>query len=140
MKKLKRIHKEYQILNPLYTNMNGKKISFLSDSKNWKTFLSNSKAFSLNFLLIGDKRQKIKQVYISKHDFQHKDKIILLIITDGEIWHYLSAQKLSALLKEYYQRRIMLNIIALIVSNNSDLKKQTKIVWKCLQKLFIIIM
>ena len=61
--------------------------------------LLSIKAFALNVLLIGDKRQDIKQLHISKHDSERKGKVIPLIIIDGEIWHYLTVQKLSALLQ-----------------------------------------
>lgn len=37
-KKLKRIHKEYQILNPLQTNMNGKKLVFCQITRTEKHF------------------------------------------------------------------------------------------------------
>ena len=50
-------------------------------------------------MLIEDKRQETKQVYISKHNSECKDKAILLMITDGKKWHYLNVQKLSTLLQ-----------------------------------------
>ena len=35
----------------------------------------------------------------SKHNFKHENQVILLIITDGKKWHYLTVKNLSALLK-----------------------------------------
>ena len=35
---------------------------------------------------------------VSKHDSNHEKQIILLMIPNGEVWHYLVVKKLSALL------------------------------------------
>ena len=43
--------------------------------------------------------KKIGHVYKSKLNLNRGNKIIVLIITDGEKWHYLAAKKLSALLR-----------------------------------------
>ena len=37
--------------------------------------------------------------YISKHNFNYENQIILLMIPNGEGWHYLAVKKLSALLR-----------------------------------------
>ena len=36
--------------------------------------------------------------YISKHNSNHGKKVILLMIPNGERWHYLVVKELSALL------------------------------------------
>ena len=41
----------------------------------------------------------IRHAYKSKHNLTHENQVILLMITDGEKWHYLAVKKLSALLK-----------------------------------------
>ena len=38
--------------------------------------------------------------YISKYNLNHENQIIILIIPNGERWHYLAVEKLPALLKE----------------------------------------
>ena len=38
-------------------------------------------------------------VYRSKYDLIHEEQIILLMITDGEKWHYLTVKNLSGLLR-----------------------------------------
>ena len=42
--------------------------------------------------------KKIRLAHKSKHNFQHENKIILLMITDGKKLHYLTVKSLSALL------------------------------------------
>ena len=43
--------------------------------------------------------EKIRHAYKSKHNKKRKNQVILLMITDGEKWHYLAVESLSALLR-----------------------------------------
>ena len=43
--------------------------------------------------------EEIRHAYKSKHNLKRKNQVILLMITDGEKWHYLAVKKLSTLLK-----------------------------------------
>ena len=43
--------------------------------------------------------EKIRLAYKSKHNFKRENQVILLMITDGKKWHYLTVKSLSALLK-----------------------------------------
>ena len=43
--------------------------------------------------------EEIKHVYKSKYNSKHKNHLLLLMITDGETWHYLAVKKSSALLR-----------------------------------------
>ena len=43
--------------------------------------------------------EKIKHVYKSKDNLTCEDQVILLMITDGEKWHYLAVKSLSALFR-----------------------------------------
>ena len=43
--------------------------------------------------------EEIRHAYKSKHNLKRENQVILLMITDGEKWHYLVVKKLSALLK-----------------------------------------
>ena len=36
---------------------------------------------------------------MSKHNLKRENQIILIMITDGKIWHYLAVKSLSALLR-----------------------------------------
>ena len=78
-------------VNALYYDLN--KISLnrgrsYIDSPKW---LKNKKA-TVN-------TKKIRHAYISKYDLKRKNQVILLMITDGKKWHYLSVKSLSGLLK-----------------------------------------
>ena len=37
------------------------------------------------------------QIYKSKHNSNRENQVIILMITDGEKWHYLAVKRLSAL-------------------------------------------
>ena len=43
--------------------------------------------------------EEIRHAYKSKHNLKRENQVILLMINDGEKWHYLAVKKLSALLK-----------------------------------------
>ena len=42
--------------------------------------------------------------YISRHNLNHKKQIILLMIPNGEGWHYLAVKKLLSLSKRITSR------------------------------------
>ena len=43
--------------------------------------------------------KKIKRAYKSKYNLTRENQVILLMITDGEKWHYLAVKRLSALFR-----------------------------------------
>ena len=43
--------------------------------------------------------EKIRHAYQSKYNFNRKNQVILLMITDVEKWHYLAVKRLSALIR-----------------------------------------
>ena len=43
--------------------------------------------------------EKICHAYKSKYNLTRENQVILLMITDGEKWHYLAVKKFSALLR-----------------------------------------
>ena len=43
--------------------------------------------------------EKIRHAYVSKYNTKCENQVILLMITDGEKWHYLAITKLSARLR-----------------------------------------
>ena len=75
------------------------KIYFPSHSKDWKNFEQNNKAIALNILFVPHNTEIIRLAYKSKHNFKHENEVILLMITDGKKWHYLTVKILSALVK-----------------------------------------
>ena len=53
---------------------------------------------SYNILYVPHNIGEIRDTYISKHNLTHKNQVIVLMITNGEKWHYLTVKKLSALI------------------------------------------
>ena len=49
-------------------------------------------------MYVPHKTGKICLAYNSKYNFTRENQVILLMITDGEKWHYLAVKRLSALL------------------------------------------
>ena len=70
-------------------------IDFPLDAKDWKKFETNNKSITLNTLFAPHNEEEIKQAYILKHNPQRPNQVILLIITAGKEWHYLSVKSLS---------------------------------------------
>ena len=83
-------------IKPFIDKYNWKEIDFPSHSKDWKKFESNNKSIALNILYAPHDTQEIRHAYKSKHNLNRKNQVILLMITDGEKWHYLAVKSLSA--------------------------------------------
>ena len=73
-----------------------KEIDFPSHSKDWKKFESNNKTVALNILYVRHNTEKIRHAYKSKYNLNRENQVILVMITDGEKWHYLAVKSLSA--------------------------------------------
>ena len=71
---------------------------FPSTSKDWKKFECNNKV-ALNILYVPYNTKKINIAYKSKNNLTQKSQIILLMISDGQKWHYLVVKNLSGLLR-----------------------------------------
>ena len=76
-----------------------KEIYFPSQGKDWKKFESNNKSIALNILYVPHNTEKIRHAYKSKCNLSRENQVILLMITDGEKWHYLTVKSLSALFR-----------------------------------------
>ena len=74
-------------------------IDFPSTRKDWKKFELNNTSIALNILYVHHNAKKICHAYKSKYNLFRENQVILLMITDGEKWHYLAVKKLSALLR-----------------------------------------
>ena len=66
--------------------------------------------------------KKINRAYKSKYNLTRKNQVILLMITDGETWHYLAVKSLSALLKGITSKHVgdfhCLNCFRAYTTNN----------------------
>ena len=75
-------------------------IDFPSHGKDWKKFESNNKSIAHNIFYVPHNTEKIRHEYKSKYNLIRENQVILLMITDGEKWHYLAVKSLSALFRE----------------------------------------
>ena len=95
-KNLQRISKIKSFIN----QYDWKETDFPSQpSKDWKKFELNNKTIALNALYVPYNTEKIRLACKSKYSFKRKNQVILLMITDGEKWHYLAVKSLAALLR-----------------------------------------
>ena len=84
-------------IKPFIENYNWKDIDFPSTRKDWNKFELNNNNITLNILYVPFKTKKIEIAYKSKHDLTRDNQIILLMISNGENWHYLAVKSLSGL-------------------------------------------
>ena len=75
-------------IKPFIEEYNWKDIDFPSTSKDWKKIELNNEV-ALNILYIPHNTKKIEIAYKSKHNLIREKQIILLMISNGENWHYL---------------------------------------------------
>ena len=89
-------------IKPFIEKYNWKDIDLPSTSKDWKKFkLNNEVALNiLNILYVPHGTKKIEIAYKSKHNLTREKQVILLMISNGENWHYLIVKNLSRLLRE----------------------------------------
>ena len=78
---------------------NWKDIHFSSHVDDWKKFELNNKSIALNVLYVSEGEKTIRHAYKSKYNLTRENQVILLMIGDGEKWHYLTVRSLSALFK-----------------------------------------
>ena len=86
-------------IKPFIDQYDWKEIDFPSTGKDWKKFESNNKSIALNILYVPYNTEKIRHAYKSKYNSTRQNQVILLMITDGEKWHYLAVKRLSALFR-----------------------------------------
>ena len=84
-------------IKPFIEEYNWKDIDFPSTSKDWKKIELNNEV-ALNILYVPHNTKKIEITYKSKHNLTREKQIILLMISNGENWHYLVVKSLSGLL------------------------------------------
>ena len=84
-------------IKPFIEEYNCKDTDFPSTSKDWKKFELNNEV-ALNILYIPHNTKEIEKAYKSKYNLTREKQIILLMISNGENWHYLVVKSLSGLL------------------------------------------
>ena len=85
-------------IKPFIDQYNWNDIDFPSTTKDCKIFELNNESIALNILYVPHKTTKIYFAFKSQHNLTREKQVILLMITDGEKWHYLAVKRLSALL------------------------------------------
>ena len=85
-------------IKPFINQYNWKDIDFPSTDKDWRKLELNND-IALNILHIPHNTKKIQLAYRSKNNLTCNKPMILLMITDGEKWHYLVVKNLAGLLK-----------------------------------------
>ena len=86
-------------IKPFIDQYNWNDIDFPSTGKDWKKFELNNESIALNILYVPHNTRKIHLAYKSKHNLTREKHVILLMITDGEKWHYTAVKRLSGLLR-----------------------------------------
>ena len=86
-------------IRPFIDQYNWKDIDFPAMSKDWKKLELNNNEIALNILYAPHNTKKINIAYKSKHNLTREKQVILLMISNGEKWHYLTVKNLSGLLR-----------------------------------------
>ena len=106
--KIKKDPQRISKIKPFVDKYNWNEIHFPSHGKDWEKFESNNKSIAFNMLYVPHNTEKIRHAYKSKYNLIRENQVILLMITNGEKWHYLAVKSLSAL------------IIGITGNNNGD--------------------
>ena len=85
-------------IKPFIDQYNWKDIDFPPTSKDWRKPELNNE-IALNILYVPHNTRKIQVAYKSKQNLTCDNQVILLMITDGEKWHYLTIKNLPELLR-----------------------------------------
>ena len=83
-------------IKPFIEKYNWEDIDFLFTSKDWKKI---NKEVALNIQYVPYNTKKINIAYKSKNNLTRERQVILLMISDGQNWHYLVVKNLSGLLR-----------------------------------------
>ena len=96
--KINKDPKRISKIKPFIDQYNWKDIEFPPTSKDWRKFELNNKV-ALNISYIPHNTKRIQLAYRSRYNLTYQEQVILLMITDGKKWHYLTVKNLSGLLR-----------------------------------------
>ena len=97
MKKQKKDRQRITKIKPFINKYNWEGINFPSEKDKWKKFEKKNVTIALNVLYA--EKEKIYPAFVSKHNSNCEKKVILLMISSREKWHYLAVKKMTALLR-----------------------------------------
>ena len=92
--KINRDPQRVSTIKPFIDQYNWNDIDFPSAGKDWKKFELTNESVALNILYVPHNTGKIHLAYKSKHNLTREKQVILLMITDGEKWHYTAVKRL----------------------------------------------
>ena len=93
--KIKKDPQRVSNIKPFIDQYNWNDIDFPSTGKDWKKIELNNESTALNILYLPHNKGKIHLAYKSKYNLTREEQVILLMITDGEKWHYTAVTRLS---------------------------------------------
>ena len=73
-------------IKPFINKYNWKEIYFLSEKDDWEKIEKINRTIALNVSYA--KKEEIYPAYVSKHNSNREKQVILLVIPNGEKWHY----------------------------------------------------
>ena len=88
LNKIKKDPRRISKIKPFIEQYNWSDIDFPSTNEDWKKFELNNE-IALNILYVPHNTKKIQIAYKSKHNLTREKQVTLLMITNGENWHYL---------------------------------------------------
>ena len=105
-------------IKPFIDQYNWEGIDFTSGIKDWKKFERNNKTIALNILFIPHNTKAINLAYKSKYNRKRENQVVLLMITNGEQWHYIALK--SVRIDDGFNRpiRSLSRLFRGITSNN----------------------
>ena len=77
-------------IEPFINQYNWEGIDFPAGIKDWKKFERNNKTIALNILFIPHNTKTINLACKSKYNRKRENQVVLLMITNGEKWHYIA--------------------------------------------------
>ena len=77
-------------IKPFINQYNWEDIDFPAGIKDWKKFERNNKTIALNILFVPHNEKTINLAYKSKYNRKRENQVVLLMITNGEQWHYIA--------------------------------------------------
>ena len=86
-------------IKPLIGRYDWEGIDFPSHLKDWKKCKRNNKTIAVKILYVSYNTKEIRLARKSKYNHKRDNQVILLMITNGEKWHYLTVKRLPALLR-----------------------------------------
>ena len=86
-------------IRPLIDKYDREEVIFCQKQMTGKILKQTTCELVLLFCLTPNNKEEIKRVYVSKHSSEPPKKLMLLMITGREKWHYLAEKSLSKLLR-----------------------------------------